>query len=72
MNNYFIHIQKKYFEICSTADSSKTLFIPKCGLEIPSHMNVTFALLGFSASGFRNQEINVVAKLKCVAKQHIS
>jgi hypothetical protein len=71
MNNYFIHVQKKYFEICSTVDS-KTLFIPKCGLDIPSHMNVTIALLGFSASGFRNSESNVVAKLKCVAKQHFS
>lgn len=41
-------------------------------IDIPSHMNVTIALLGFSASGFRNPESNVVAKRKCVAEQHVS
>jgi hypothetical protein len=41
-------------------------------IDIPSHMNMTIALLGFSASGFRNPESNVVAKRKCVVKQHVS
>lgn len=41
-------------------------------IDILSHMNVTIALLGFSASGFRNPENNVVAKRNCVAKQHVS
>jgi hypothetical protein len=31
-------------------------------IEVPSHMNVTIALLDFSASGFRNSESNIVAK----------
>jgi len=31
-------------------------------IDIPSHMNVTIALLGFTVSGFRNPENNVFAK----------
>lgn len=41
-------------------------------IDISSHMNVTIALLGFSASGCRNLESNVVAERKCVAEQHVS